>query len=51
MEEAARQLEDKGAETISQLSLHLGYKNLSQFTRTFKDYFNCSPSDFLKGRR
>lgn len=51
MEEAARQLENRSTENISQLSLQLGYKNLSQFTRTFKDYFNHSPTDFLKSQK
>lgn len=48
MEEAVRQLEKQSTESISQLSLQLGYKDPSQFTRAFKDYFKYTPTDFLK---
>lgn len=48
MQEAVKHLEGPNPMSISQLSVQLGYKNPSQFTRAFREYFHYPPTDFLK---
>ncbi|WP_025763418.1 helix-turn-helix domain-containing protein [Dyadobacter tibetensis] len=50
MEEALSALNHQRPHNLTQLSLQLGYKNLSQFTRAFKEYYHKSPSAILKDR-
>jgi len=36
---------------ISEISLSVGYQELSNFSRAFKKYFNVSPRDYMKDNR
>jgi len=46
--ERARQLLEKGAGTVSEITFMVGYSNTSAFARAFRDAFGEAPSRFLK---
>jgi AraC-like DNA-binding protein len=33
---------------ISEVAFEVGFDNLSYFTRSFKEVYNCTPSEFLR---
>ncbi len=46
--ERARQLLEKGAGTVSEITFMVGYSNTSAFARAFRETFGQAPSKFLK---
>ncbi len=36
--------------SIGEISTHLGYASIQHFSRQFRDWFGCSPSDFVKSQ-
>jgi AraC-like DNA-binding protein len=47
MEKASLLLEENSG-NISEIAYAVGYKSLAYFSHTFKEHFECSPSEFLK---
>nr|WP_295921689.1 AraC family transcriptional regulator [uncultured Dyadobacter sp.] len=48
MEEAVKLLNDTRVESFTDVSSNLGFKNLSQFTTSFKKYYRCSPREYIR---
>lgn len=44
----ARQLLEKGAGTVSEITFMVGYGNTSAFARAFREAFGKAPSEVLK---
>lgn len=51
MELAIKLLQGGKVESLTELSMQLGYKTLSQFTRAFKSYYKSSPAYFFDMRK
>jgi len=46
---AAAQLMKQGNLNISEVAYKVGYQELSNFSRSFKKFYNASPREYLKG--
>nr|WP_238523676.1 helix-turn-helix transcriptional regulator [Methanobrevibacter smithii] len=46
--EYACKLIEEGSYTISDISKMVGYSSPSKFTRAFKEYIGCTPSEYKK---
>jgi transcriptional regulator GlxA family with amidase domain len=46
----AKQLLEKGAGSVSEITFQVGYANTSAFARAFREVFGQSPSEFLTKR-
>ncbi|MGP1561576.1 MAG: helix-turn-helix domain-containing protein [Helicobacteraceae bacterium] len=47
----ARELLSKNDINVSQAADLVGYRSLGHFSKTFKDYYDCLPTDFLKNKK
>ena len=46
---AAAELMKQGNLNISEVAYKVGYQELSNFSRSFKKFYNASPREYLKG--
>lgn len=44
----AAEMLDRKAGTVKEVALHVGFNNLSYFSKCFKEHHNYSPSDYMK---
>ncbi|WP_333473006.1 helix-turn-helix transcriptional regulator [Cyclonatronum proteinivorum] len=48
--EEAKKLLETGEPSITQVAYAVGYNSLSYFSRAFKEYYGCKPSDCITGK-